>query len=437
MERPPSFYLRTERGAIASQTFGDGDRTIVWTGPPWISIATRWDRPANVRLLEFLASLGRVVLFDYRGFGLSEHVPLDQIGSIDEFVFDLAAVIRELAAGPAVVVGTGAAARVAVAYASEASPGLDRLVLLNVANVDRIASALQSDEVDDVCSRWGSGGVLAMALAEDQRDVAFAARTEQMGATPEVAAAAFRAIRDHDVRHLLPRINVPTLVVHTGDVPRITPDLTQEVAAAIPGAAFVVRPSELFNWGEWDADLKRFITGDPSATIGQRELAAVLFTDVVGSSQHASHVGDSVWREKLALLDALVATEVATRQGRIVKQLGDGHLIEFARPSDALACAERLRERAPEVNLQLRLGLHFGEIERRPDGDIGGIAVHLAARVAANAGAGEVLVSRTVVDVTLGDGRHYVDRGTAPLKGIPGEWQLFALVRPEAQVVPS
>lgn len=428
MDVPASFYLRTQRGAIACQTVGDGERAIVWTGPPWISIATRWDRPANVRLLEFLASLGRVVLFDYRGFGLSEHVAPEQIGSMDGLVFDLATVVRELAAGPAVVIGTGAAGRVAITYAAEAPEELERLVLLNVANVHRVVSAAPADEIDDIRDRWGSGTVLAMAVAENERDISLAARTEQMSATPDVAAAAFRAIRKHDVRDLLGRINVPTLVVHTGDVPRITPEIVQEVAAAIPDAVFVARPSELFNWGEWDADLKRFITGDPTATIGRRDLAAILFTDVVSSTQHASQLGDSLWREKLALLDALVASEVAARQGRVVKQTGDGHLVEFARPSDALACAERLRGRAQEIGLQLRIGLHFGEIERRPDGDVGGIAVHLAARVTAYADAGEVLVSRTVVDVTLGDGRRYETRGTPSLKGLPGEWQLLALV---------
>lgn len=422
------FYLRTPRGAVACQTVGDGERTIVWTGPPWISFASRWDRPANVRLLEFLATLGRVVLFDYRGFGLSEHLALDQIASMEQMSFDLASVVRDLAAGPTVVIGTGAAARVAIAYAAGMPAALDRLVLLNVANVHRVVPAAGGDDVDDIRDRWGSGTVLTLGVAEDDPDLSRSARTELMSATPDVIAAAFRAIGGHDVRDLLPRVTVPTLVVHTGDVPRITPDIVEEIANGIPDAVFVVRPSELFNWGEWDADLKRFITGDPTATIGRRDLAAILFTDVVDSTEHAARLGDSLWREKLTLLDTLVATEVAARQGRVVKQTGDGHLVEFARPSDALACAERLCVRTRELDLQLRTGLHFGEIERRPDGDVGGLAVHLAARIVAHAAAGEILVSRTIVDVTLGDGRRYEDRGTPPLKGIPGEWQMHALM---------
>jgi len=206
--------------------------------------------------------------------------------------------------------------------------------------------------------------------------------------------------------------------------------MSETVAAVIPGATFAVRQSTLFNWGEWDADLKRFITGDDTATVGQRELAAILFTDLVASTAHAAQVGDALWREKLALLDAFVVAETETHRGRVVKQTGDGHLVEFPRPADAVACAERLVSAMPNVGVRLRVGLHFGEVERRPSGDIGGIAVHLAARIAAHADAGEVLVSRTITELTIGDGRTYEDRGTPGLKGVPGSWQLFRLEAP-------
>ena len=183
----------------------------------------------------------------------------------------------------------------------------------------------------------------------------------------------------------------------------------------------------MFNWGEWDSDVKRFITGADDDAGGQRDLAAVVFTDVVGSTEHAARVGDAAWRETLAVLDAFVEREVERQQGRVIKQTGDGHLLEFGRPGDALTCANRLVEGAPGVGVALRMGVHYGEVERRPAGDIGGIAVHLAARIAAEAGPSEILVSRTVAELTAGDGRTYGDRGTAVLKGIPGEWQLLAL----------
>ena len=427
VETPAVRYLRTERGAIAHQAFGDGDRTITFTGPPLISIETRWDAPTNVRLWEFLASLGRVVLFDYRGFGVSDPVPLERVGDLDELCFDLAAVCGSAASPPIVVVATGGASIPAIRFASTRPEALERMVLLNATATDPLQGASE-DVVADARERWGSGEVLASgaALPLDDLRRRNAARNERISASPAVAEAYFRALARHDVRPLLPAVAVPTLVVHTGDSLRITPDMSEEVAAGIPDAAYLVRPSALFNWGEWDTDIKHFITGTNDDSGGQRDLAAVVFTDVVASTEHVARVGDAAWRETLAVLDTFVEREVGTHAGRVIKQTGDGHLIEFPRPGDALDCARRLVDGAPGIGVELRVGVHYGEIERRPTGDIGGIAVHLAARIAAEAGAGEIVVSRTVSELTAG-GRGYSDRGTAILKGIPGEWQLFTL----------
>ena len=430
MDAPLSQYLRSERGAIAYQAFGEGTRSLVWTGPPIMSIATRWDRPANIRLWEFMSSLGRVTLFDYRGFGLSEHVDLERVADLDELLFDLTAIVRDVAGPPVVLIGTGASAPAAIAFTAENADAVEKLVLLNPAN--RWDPGVAAPDIESIVvsarERWGTGEVLSRTQAHEDPDLRLAALTEQMSATPEVAAAYVRAMRTRDVSHLLGQIAVPTLAVHTGDVVHVTPAMVEQVASAIPRAAYISRPSSLFNWGEWDSDLKRFITGDPTATLGRRELAAILFTDVVGSTVHAAQIGDAKWREQLALLDAFVAAEAGTHQGRLVKQTGDGHLIEFGRPADALSCAERLVSAGPDVGIRLRVGLHFGEVERRPGGDIGGIAVHLAARIASEAAGSEVLVSRTVAEVTAGDGRRYEGRGFPQLKGVPGEWQVFRLV---------
>ena len=430
METPEVRYLSTERGAVAHQRFGAGDRTIVWTAPPLVSVETRWDHPGNLRLWEFMGSLGRVVIFDYRGFGISEHLPLDRVGQLDEMSFDLDAVVSGLASPPTVLVATGQATMPAVSFVASHPDAVERLVLLNATATDPSRGRVDPQEwATRWRERWGTGEAMlsAASVAIDDLRRRSAARGERLSATPAVAEAAILASLSHDVTALLPRIAVPTLVVHTGDLPRITPEMSEQVASAIPGAVYVSRPSALFNWGEWDADIKRFVTGDDGDANGYRDLAAVLFTDIVGSTEHAARVGDAAWREKLGYLDALVKHEAAKRQGRVVKQTGDGHLVEFARPSDALSTAGELLAGTPQLGFNLRAGLHYAEVERRPDGDIGGIGVHLAARIAALAQPGELLVSRTVSELTAGSGCSFTDRGVHSLKGIPGGWQLFSV----------
>lgn len=429
MDVPDVRYLRTERGAIAHQHFGEGDRTIIWSGPPIVSIETRWSRATNIRLWEFLASLGQVVMFDYRGFGVSEHVPLDRVGELDELRFDLAAVVSAFATGPVTVIATGTASPVAISLAANQPTALERLILLNATARPVFDETTAGDAVAEIRGLWGTGELLTRGptVSSDAEARRAAARTERLSATPAVAEQFTRAQLLHDVRPLLPAVTIPTLIIHTGDAARITPGMTQEVAAGIPGAIYVVRPSALFNWGEWDLDIKRFITGCNEEAAGWRDLAAIMFSDIVGSTDRAARMGDTQWRETLALFDLLVEAEVTAAQGRVVKQTGDGHLMEFARPSDALRCARRLIGRCPEVGLEVRIGLHFGEIERRPGGDIGGIAVHLASRIASEAHADEVLVSRTVAELTIGDGRTYTSHGHKPLKGIPGQWEILSL----------
>lgn len=427
-------YLPTERGAIAYQRFGSGARTIVWTSPPLVSIESRWSRPGASRLWEFLASLGTVVIFDYRGFGSSERLPLERVGDLDELVHDLGAAVDQLASSPTVLVATSVATLPAVAYAARHPGRLDRLVLLNA-----IAHAPQRDADDpeeavrEIGQLWGTGELMARAagLTVEPSQRWAMGHNERIAATPDVAVAFTRASLRHDVSPLLGRLRLPTLVIHTGDIAAVTAEHSQEVASAIPGAMFLLRPSSFFNWGEWDGDIHQFLTGARPSTLVTRDLAAVLFTDIVSSTRTAAERGDGAWRQTLDGLDEFVHGVVREQRGRVVKQTGDGHLMEFARPGDALEAACRLVDTVQFLGVELRAGVHFGEIERRPDGDIGGLAVHLAARVAAQADAGEILVTRTVAELTVGDGRTYGPRGTPPLKGIPGQWPLLLLERDE------
>jgi len=433
VELPEVRYLPTPRGAVAYQAFGSGARTIVWTSPPLLSIETRWDHPGNLRLWDFLSSFGRVVTFDYRGFGISEHLPLDRVGRLDEMSFDLGAVIEELTSPPVVLIATGTATLPVVHFVTSHPSAVERLVLLNATATDPLQGQVDPAEWGARWrDRWGTGDALIAAASGVLDDLrrASAARSERISATPAVVEAAIIASLGHDVRELLPGISVPTLVVHTGDLKRITPEMSERVAAAVPGAVFLERPSATFNWGEWEADIKRFVTGQDGDAEGYRDLATVVFTDIVGSTEHAARVGDAAWRNTLGYLDAFVKHQTAQRNGRVVKHTGDGHLLEFARPSDALAAARMLLKGSPELGVRLRAGIHYAEIERRPDGDIGGIGVHVAARIAALAEPDEILVSRTVTELTSGGGCSYVERGMRSLKGVPGEWAVYALAGP-------
>lgn len=425
---PDVRYLRTERGTIAYQCFGGGDCTIVWTAPPHISIESRWSRPGDLARWEALASVATVVIFDYRGLGSSERLPIDRVGLAEELCFDLGAVVNSVATTPTVLVATGWATRIAVPYVVDNPGAVERLVLLNAVAHNPMRDIATIEEILD---RWGTGEILGrganIELPPSQRWQA--GHNERIVGTPQVAAALMRESIDMDVTPLLGEVALPTLVIHTGDVATVSPADSEAVASRIPGATFLLRPSSFFNWGDWGSDIHEFITGSRPASATTRDLAAVMFTDIVGSTTTASDRGDALWRDTLAILDQMVARVAGQHRGRVVKQTGDGHLLEFARPGDAIAAASRLTDEVRLLGVELRTGIHFGEVERRDDGDLGGIAVHLAARIARAADVREIFVSRTVSEVTLGDGRSYTSRGTASLKGIPGEWELLSLDR--------
>jgi class 3 adenylate cyclase len=329
-----------------------------------------------------------------------------------------------LSAGPTTLIATTFATLPAVAYAVEHGETLAGMVLLN-------PGMRGLRDAPDVAEVWGTGELRARGAGIEMQPSQRweLGQSERIVGTPDVIAALQAALSRHDVAKLLPQVSLPTLVIHTGDIPVITPEDSETVASAIPGATFLIRASAFFNWGDWDSDIHEFITGTRRPTGAARDLAAVMFTDVVDSTRTASQRGDARWRETLERLDDLVKAVVGESRGRVVKQTGDGHLVEFARPGDALAAASRLVDEVRKLAVEVRVGLHFGEIERRTDGDIGGIGVHLAARVAAEAGAHEILVTRTVADLTLGDGRTYTSRGTPSLKGIPGTWEILSLHR--------
>jgi class 3 adenylate cyclase len=257
------------------------------------------------------------------------------------------------------------------------------------------------------------------------------ARWQRLAMSPAGAAASMRAIGEMDVRDVLPSVQCPTLVLRRSHDPYHDERHSRYVAEHIPGARYVEVPGEWPLWfGAEDAvadEIQHFLTGVRRPVVSDRVLATVLFTDIVGSTERAAQLGDRAWRSLLSRHDDLVREEVVRHRGRYVKSLGDGALAVFDGPSRAISSATAIRTRVRDLDLEIRAGLHTGECELLPDDDVGGLAVHIGARVSGLAAPGEVLVSSTVRDLIVGSGQELTDRGEHDLKGVPGPWRVFAV----------
>jgi class 3 adenylate cyclase len=300
------------------------------------------------------------------------------------------------------------------------------------------AEALREAATEFIAPYWGQNAegmveLFAPSLAGDPQVAEFTARLERTAASPAMVQQIFEMFLDIDVRAVLPTIHVPTLVVHRRGDLVVNRRAGEDLAAHIPGAHYVELPGiDHLPWaGDSEAvlgEVEEFLTGARSEAEPDRVLATVMFTDIVGSTERATELGDAAWRELLAEHQAAVSRELTRFRGRAVKTLGDGHLATFDGPARAIRCGGAIAETARSIGLEVRVGLHSGEVEVM-DEDVGGIAVHIAARTGALAGAGEVLVTSTVKDLVAGSGIQFADRGAKQLKGIPDEWRLFAAAR--------
>ena len=430
MKVPEVRYAHTERGAVAYQVFGRGEVPIVIL-LSWVQcLDAVWDAAVDLRRWEFFASLGQVVLLDRRGLGSSDPLPLDRVGDLDETTFDVLSVMDEIGMTSATLVGDANSSYGAVHLAAACPARIDRLVLFNPRRGGNFTTREESAE--DLVSRtrltWGTteSGVGANARFRMNFDPEFVARFQRLAAPPGVAAAMVASTGRINVEHLLGQLKMPTLVIHTGDLVGLACEESAAVAEAIPNARFVQGESTSWYWGPWADELASFVTGQP-ALQGDRDIAALAFTDVVGSTELAGRVGDLEWKRTLEFHDAYVERQVAKAGGQVVKQTGDGHLLAFPRPGAALDAVSEIVRHAPGLGVHLRAGVHFAEVERRPNGDLGGLGVHVCARVCALAGPDEVLVTRTVTDMAAGGGWTFADRGSYQLKGVPGDWQVLAL----------
>jgi pimeloyl-ACP methyl ester carboxylesterase/class 3 adenylate cyclase len=430
---PVTKYAKSGDVHIAYQVIGDGPTDLVFV-PGFVShVEEWWEEPLCARFFERLAAFSRLILFDKRGTGLSDRVA--EVPTLEQRMDDVRAVLQAAGSERAAVLGISEGGAMSALFAASHPERTSALVLYGtfaefrswVPTPQHFEHFLQAIDQD-----WGTGQSLphfAPSVADDPPFRRWWARHERAGASPGAAMALMRMNSEIDVRHVLGAIHVPTLVLHrTGDV-TVRVEAGRYQAAHIPEAKYVELPGvdHLPFVGDSDAilsEIEEFLTGVRPVVEPDRVLATVLFTDIVGSTSHAAELGDRRWREVLGDQRATVRRELDRHRGREIDTAGDGFLATFDGPARAIRCACAIREAVRPLGLEVRAGLHTGEIELLGDG-VAGIAVHIAARVAALAGPGEVLTSNTVKDLVAGSGVQFSDRGSHTLRGVPDQWRLF------------
>jgi class 3 adenylate cyclase/pimeloyl-ACP methyl ester carboxylesterase len=377
-------------------------------------------------------------MFDKRGTGMSDRV--SELEGLDQRIDDLRAVMDAAEIAQAALLGDSEGGPLAALFAATYPDRCRALVLYG--SFARFSSWVPTAEafaafLGYIDQAWGSGGSLPMFAPSRQQDPAFQSwwgRFERLGASPAAAAHLIRMNSQIDISDILPTIRVPTLVIHrTGDA-AINVEGGRYLAEHIPGARYVELPGAdhlpfVGNNAIEIADLVgEFLTGSRTPVVADRLLATVLFTDITGSTEKAATLGDRRWRDLLDVHHATIRRNILRFRGREIKTLGDGFLVTFDGPARGVRCACAIVDDIRPLGIEIRAGLHTGECEELGD-DVGGIAVHIGARVAALAAPGEVLVSSTVKDLVAGSGLLFVERGSQSLKGVPGEWRLFAVER--------
>ncbi|OBH45202.1 adenylate/guanylate cyclase domain-containing protein [Mycobacterium mantenii] len=455
---PETSYAPCGDLSLAYQVFGDGPIELVIVGPFVSHIELAWTLPQFKAFIEQLATFCRVLWFDKAGVGLSDPVP--KVRTLDDRVAEIEAVMDAAGFRQAVISGLSDGGPASMMFAAARPDRVRALILcatysFNPGRWDdldhdpaelraRFLSELGEDytpSIEQVArwleagravrSGWGTGAAASIS-SPSVRSIRQLAMLERMSASPGMARASFEAAFSTDVRPILPTITVPTLVIHAREDPAVPVQGGRYLADHIPGARylevegvdhapFFTEPDKIL------AGIEEFLTGSHAAPAqSHRALRTVLFTDMVGSTQHAAAAGDERWRAVLHRFGEITAELTQRFGGMVVKSTGDGHLTTFDGPTQAIRCAEALRSEAETLGIQIRVGIHTGECELLDD-DIGGIAVHIAARILGHAGAGDILVSRTVRDLVVGSGTGFEDRGSVELRGVPGSWQLLAV----------
>ena len=436
----PTRYAVSRDGThIAYSVTGGGPMDVLYV-PTWIShLEILWENPKVARFFERLGSFSRLIMFDRRGSGLSD--PIENVPPLEEQMDDVMAVMEAAGSERAALFAQLEGTLMAQMFAATHPDRVTALVLYagfaRVIKSEDIWWTNTPEErqavVEAFVEQWGEGGRfdgLAPSLAGDPELRRWYGRLERYSASPATAYRMNLATSGFDTRDVLPLIRVPTLLLNREGDPFIDPRHSRYLAERIPGAKHVELPGNdsLILAGDVDAvidEVEEFLTGARQERPPDRVLATVMFTDIVDSTKKAGELGDRRWREVLERHDELVRQELRRHQGREVKTTGDGFLATFDGPARAIRCAMGINEAVRTLGIEIRAGLHTGECEIRGD-DVAGMAVHIGARVGARAEAGEVLVSSTVKDLVVGSGLSFSDRGATELKGVPGEWRLFA-----------
>ncbi|HVE67311.1 MAG TPA: adenylate/guanylate cyclase domain-containing protein [Solirubrobacteraceae bacterium] len=438
--RPDTRYARSGDVHVAYQVFGEGDLDLVLVNGYLAHLDLAWEHPPAARFLEGLGSFARVINFDRRGSGLSD--PVAEPPTLEERMDDVRAVMDAAGSERAALMGISEGVTMCLLFAAT-YPERAR-ALVGWGGMARSTEApdypwaapgdaLVEASVELVAPHWGEGASIEFAApsqAGDPEARAHFARLERSTASPGMLGGLVRMFLDLDVRDIVPEVNVPALILHRKHDTLVNVGNGRWLAEHLPNARLVELEGTDHN--PWYSDvettlgeIQEFLTGARDAPEPERTLATVLFTDIVDSTRTASDLGDAQWRTLLERHQAAVRAALERFGGREVKSTGDGFLAVFDGPARAIRCAAAIVAAPGAEDMRVRAGVHTGECEVMGD-DIGGIAVHIAARVSALAGPSEVLVSRTVKDLVAGSGIPFEDRGEHALKGIPDEWRLYA-----------
>ena len=432
-------YTRSGQTHIAYQAMGAGPDLLYV--PTWVSQMEQLaSEPRMAAFIERLCSFARLITFDRRGSGLSD--PVEGAPTLEEQIDDILAVMEAVGSERTALVASLEGGPLAITFAASHPDKVSALILYAT-----FARTLWAEDysfpprdqeramrLDNVVEQWGQGGIpmaLAPSRAGDPDFADWAGRMERYSASPGTIRRMFDAIAGTDVRHVLPAISVPTLVMHRRDDSFLMIEHSRYLAEHIPGARFVELEGtdSLFSEGDTESilgEVEEQLTGSRHAPEPDRVLATVLFTDIVDSTRHAARLGDARWRALLERHEQLTRAEVDRHRGRTIKSTGDGVLATFDGPARAIRAAEAVRDASSGLGVEVRAGLHTGECELVGD-DVAGLAVHISARVMGLAGPGQVLTSSTVKDLVAGSGIGFDDHGEQELRDVPGRWRLFSV----------
>ena len=460
---PDTQYARCGDLSLAYQVFGSGPVNIVVSGSFVTNVEVMWGSPEYKSFFDHMASFARVLIFDKAGVGMSD--PIAKVRTLEERVSEIEAVMEAAGFEDAALLGFSEGGAASILFAAMKPERVRALVLVGSTAITPVPVTMPWEDAVDmdasalghhiggllgaayrpaehqlvrfqgvgraVRDSWGQGDALALFMPS-VRSRQQLGLFERVSASPGMARATLTALSGMDLRAVLPTIRVPTLVIHaTDDIVPI--QFGRYLADHIPGSRMLEVPGRdhapwLYEGDVTISTIEEFLTGAHPRAQAQRALRTVLFTDIVGSTERAAAMGDERWHAHLDRYDELTRDTVERHDGRVVKSTGDGHLATFDGPAQGIRCAVALRSAVEQVALELRFGVHTGECELLGD-DIGGIGVHIAARVMSHAGPGEIMVSSTVRDLVTGSGIGFDDRGVHDLKGVPGEWQLLAVDR--------